>query len=304
MRLVFDSCKQEIDETVKNKIITKDLLGVFVTGGQGQMQAFDDDYDLIIMLNSDDKNIIDYCSSIIKKMHKEILKCGVLPHYRLADFSGSYICTFSQLSKILKDNSYERFIDKAQLLGARMVVGSGILQQAVEKEIINPYILDKKEEFIFDMVNEIESRHIHFTGKNTDIINIKETTGGLRDIEMILCIIRTFYQIRETSNFKLLIIIQSLLPEFAKDFQKLFHAYEYLRKIRILHRLTVAAEDSLYKQYVQCLVENLNWNSKKVLTPELLFTKLKTTLRSVNRTCTKILYKAVLPSLVGQNSLK
>ena len=154
------------------------------------------------------------------------------------------------------------------------------------------------------MVNEIESRHIHFTGKNTDMINIKETTGGLRDIEMILCIIRTFYQIRETSNFKLMIIIQSLLPEFSKDFQKLFHAYEFLRKIRILHRLTVAAEDSLNLHYMNNLVENLNWHSKKVITPELLFDKINKTLRSVNRTCTNILYKAILPSLVGQNSLK
>ena len=304
LRLVFDSCKKEIDETVNNKIITKDLLGVFVTGGQGQMQAFDDDYDLIILLNSDDNNIKEYCSAIIKKMHKEILKCGVMPHYRLADFTGTYICSFSQLIKLLKDNSFERFIDKAQLLGARMVVGSGILQDAVENEILNPFILDKKEEFIFDMVNEIESRHIHFTGENSDTINIKEMTGGLRDIEMILFIIRTFYQIRETSNFKLLIIIQSLLPEFAKDFQKLFHAYEFLRKIRILHRLTIAAEDSLNIHYINCLIENLNWNSKKVFTPELLFGNIKTTLRSVNRTCTKILYKAVLPSLVGQNSLK
>ncbi len=304
LRLVFDSCKKEIDETVNNKIITKDLLGVFVTGGQGQMQAFDDDFDLIILLNSSSHNIKEYCSAIIKKMHKEILKCGIMPHYRLADFTGSYICTFHQLIKLLKDNSFERFIDKAQLLGARMVVGSGILQEAVEKEILIPYVLDKKEEFIFDMVNEIESRHTHFTRKNPEIINVKETTGGLRDIEMILSILRTFYKIRETSNFKLLIIIQSLLPEFSKDFQKLFHAYEFLRKIRILYRLTIAAEDNININYINNLLQNLNENSKKALTPESLFTRLNTTLRAVNRTCTKILYKAILPSMVGQNNLK
>jgi len=302
LRLVFDSCKQILDETVNDKIITKDLLGVFVTGGQGHMQAFDDDYDLIILLDSDDQNIDDYCSSIIKKMHTEILHCGIMPHYRLADFTGSYICTFTQLIELLKDNSYERFIDKAQLLGARMVVGSGILKGVFEKKILNPYILDKKEDFIFDMVNEMESRHIQFKDVNPYMINLKETTGGLRDIEMLLTILRACFQIREASNFKLLIIIQSILPKFSKDFQKLFRAYEFLRRIRILNRLTIAAEDNVHINYVNNLIENLNSNSKKVLTSELFFTRLNTTLRAVNKTCTKILYKAILPCLAGQNN--
>lgn len=295
LRLVFDACKKEVDENRGEKIVTQDLLGVFVTGGQGQMQAFDDDYDLIILLNSDDDNIYNYCSTIIKKMHQEIIKCGILPHYRLADFTASYICSFSQLKQLLDDGSSERFIDKAQLLGARMMVGSSILQDAFARQILQPFIFHNEQAFIHDMLNELESRHQHSYESNNDEIDLKETMGGLRDIEILLSILRTQYKLRESSNFKLMVMLQTVLPELAGEFQKLFRVYEFLRRIRILNRLTIAAEDTINMNYMGNIIENLNSNAKKEYTPTMLIARLHATLRSSNRTINKIIQKVILP---------
>ena len=72
------------------------------------MLAFDDDFDLIILINSDDPIVHRYCCTIISRMHKELVKSGVLPHYRLAEYTGSYLCTFNELAQLLGDNDPER----------------------------------------------------------------------------------------------------------------------------------------------------------------------------------------------------
>ena len=158
IRLLFDTCKREIDEKRKNAVKTGDMLGIFVTGGHGQMQAFDDDYDLIILLNSEDKEMIFYCSSIVQRMHREIIKSGVLPHYNLAQCTKSYVCTFSKLGIILSKNINDRFILKSQLVGARLIVGSSPLLDIFEKDILGPYVFKKKNIFIKDMLKEIATR--------------------------------------------------------------------------------------------------------------------------------------------------
>ncbi len=301
LRLLFDTCKKEEDENRGYKIKTRDLLGVFVTGGQGQMQAFDDDYDLIILLNSDDKNIQNYCFHIIKRMHKEILKCGILPHYRLADLIGSYICTFSQLRSVLMDKTFDRFIDKAQLIGARMIIGSSILQKEFQDKLLTPFIYKDKENFSFELVNEIESRHNYEFENKPSEINIKETKGGIRDIELLLCLFRAIYQIHEPSNFKLFILLQSILPNYAHEFKKLFRSYDFLRRMRILYRLSVSAEDNIEQEHLAQVLENMSHQNKK-LTPELLFKRIQSTTRSINRTNQNIIHKVILPQIAGQNN--
>ena len=256
LRLVFDACKQKLDERQGSTLETRDLLGVFIAGGQGQMQAFDDDYDLIILLNSEDPAIRSYCVAIIRLMHREIVRCGILPHYRLAEFTGAYICSFNELKVLLSEETEERFIDKSQLLGARMIVGSNILQRVFEEEILRPFIHQRNSLYTRQMLREIAKRREHPLSR-ADSINIKEGAGGLRDIEMLLFICRALFGIKEYSNYKLLIRMQSVVPEHAALFRELHQAYDFLRHLRTLGRLTVAAEDDLNVEYIENLTLNI-----------------------------------------------
>jgi hypothetical protein len=298
LRLLFDACKQEIDERRGSALQTRDLLGVFVAGGHGQMQAFDDDYDLIILLNSDDESIRSYCSSIISRMHKEIVNCGIMPHYRLSDFTASYICTFNQLKYIIGDGAEDRFIDKSLLLGARMIVGSTILQQAFEKEIIEPFILHQKQEYIKAMQEEMQQRHHMYQINHGDGLNLKEIPGGLRDIEMLLFICRALYRLQEPSNFLLMRRLASGFPKRGRYFQRLHKAYDFLRMLRNLNRLTVAADDILDPEYLENLTEFLNIAQRKNISSKISFSlKIQATIALVNKTVGNIMEKIVFSEM-------
>ncbi len=304
LRLLFDTCKREIDEKRKNPIKTGDMLGVFVTGGHGQMQAFDDDYDLIILLNSDDDNMISYCSSIIRRMHREILKSGILPHYNLAHCTKSYVCTLAQLSDILSKKIDDGFILKSQLVGARLIVGSNLFLDVFENEILTPFIFKKKNQFIQDMLQEIAVRKKTRIEK-PDSINLKEDAGGLRDIENLMAILRVIFKAKEHSNFRFLLKLQANLPAYESHFRMLLRSYDFLRKIRNLNRIAVAANNSIHLKHIDNIVEHLEIKSKRQLDPAtVLFLRVRMSMKAAVRASNKIINEIILPRLQKKNGGK
>ncbi|MBD3376393.1 hypothetical protein GF406_15265 [candidate division KSB1 bacterium] len=296
IRLLFDTCKHEIDGVWSKRVKTKDLLGIFVTGGHGHMLAFDDDFDMIILLNSDDQEIHRYASKIIGRMHSEIVKSGIMPHYRLSDYTTSYICTFAQLQELLDQNQGDQFIDKSQLLGARMIVGSTILQQAFESHFIQRTIFDDYKSYALAMIQEIHARHRQMEDFPRDSINLKEYAGGLRDIEMFLLICRAVFKIKEHSNFKLLRLLAGLVPSHSALFNELYNHYELLRKVRNLNRLMIAARDDVDCQTVNSLYTNLlHQNQETRSDPVPLFERLVQCMSSVMVDVDTLLDELILP---------
>jgi len=301
LRMLFDICKQAVDEKMNHQLQTRDLLGILVTGGHGQMLAFDDDYDMIILLNSDDEEILNYATAIVSKMHREIVKCGIMPHYRLADYTGSYICTFSQLKEILSDSYEHKFIDLAQLLIARMIVGSTLLQRVYESEIIKTFIFDQKEKYISSMLNEMNDRREKYMECCREAVDLKEAPGGIRDIEMLLSIFRAINEWFEISNYKLSELLKKTYPSMAREFELLFENYQFLRKIRNLNRLTIAADDKLNKKYISHLAENLQIESKSEASPsEVLLEDVEKSMKLVQDLVDNIVQREVLPILKRQ----
>jgi len=298
LKLLFDTCKRELDEQHGRIIQTKDLFGIFITGGQGQMLAFDDDYDLIILLNSDDRTMNDYCDAIIRRMHRELIKCGIMPHYRIADFTHSYLCTFNQLKNILQDDSEDRIIDKSQLLNARMVVGSSVLLHAFEKEIMAPYIYNDKKQFVLAILAEMDSGKKLYNAKNLDSVNIKEGSGGLRDIELLLLMYRIIFLLKEHSNYALLDLLQNTRTGMAKELKALSDAYAFLRQVRNINRLKIAATNTLEKDYIQNLVEFFDIKpDKKMEAAEVLLEQVRVTMRCADRTIHRVIHKDILPHI-------
>ena len=158
IRLLYDTCKQRVDEKGKHRQMERPALAILVTGGYGHMLAFDDDHDLIMLLDSEEPAVHAYYIDILKRMHKQIGRCGVLPHYRLADHFGSFICTPAQIKSLLKEENAERFIDMSQLLGARMIVGSRTVWSSFNREIIHGEIFAQKASYAAAMLEEISRR--------------------------------------------------------------------------------------------------------------------------------------------------
>jgi hypothetical protein len=250
LQVLFDINKQCVDEEMGGKVATHDLLAVFVAGGHAREQAYDDDYDLIIVLDSSDEGMRRYCDRIANRMNTDILRRGTLPHYRFTDHFGHYVTRVDELEQFFALDRPDGFIDKSQILGSRMIIGSTKFGKEFEDRIIRPFIFGQSASYIAQMIGEIRSRHRDQPDQNGDALNVKEALGGLRDIEMALLICKAKYGLREPINRKLVRTLCEVEPQHRKDFETLSTTFDFLRSIRDAYRLTVSAENLLRAEYL------------------------------------------------------
>jgi len=251
LQTLSDICKDAVDDQLERKVETRDLLAVFVAGGHAREQAYDDDYDMFIVLNSSDEEMRAYCNSIITRMNGDIVKRGTLPHYRFADHFGHYVTLVDEMDELFSEDRPDSFIDKSQILGSRMVIGSTKFGKEFVERIIRPHIFDKSKEYIEQMMGEIACRHRETTDCDTGVINVKECRGGLRDIEMILLIYKAKHCLREPINRKLMETLGEIEPHRKKDFEILGDDFDFLKSLRDVYRLTVSADDVLQTEYLE-----------------------------------------------------
>ena len=266
LQTLFDVCKQEVEQERNEKLNTKDLLAVFAAGGHAREQAFDDDYDIIVLLNSNDAEMRQNCTAIISKMNTELVKRGTLPHFRFAERFGHYVTLFDELKVLFEGDNDDSFIDKSQILGARMVVGSRRFEKAFEGLIIQPHIFNKKDSYVQQMAREIFARHASENGEKEDGFNIKENYGGLRDIEMIMLMFKAALHIKTPVSMKLFDELAEKIPARSSDFQKLAEIFSFLKRLRDIYRLTVAAEDTIYLQNLDRVLPIINFRESKIQT--------------------------------------
>lgn len=284
---LFDICRNEIDAQYTERIITDDLLAIFASGGHAREQAYDDDYDLIVLLNSDDPKKLSYCNKIISKMNREIIKRGIIPHHRFADYFGRFVILLKEIEKLLSERRADIFIEKSQILEARLVVGSQRFGKEFFRRIVKPYIFDKKQEYIKQIINEINSRHN--TAKEKNIVadnDIKEGVGGLRDIEMMMLIIKARFSITEPANLKLFRDVASTQIDLRDDLNQLANAFCFLKNLRDVYRLTAGATDVVMVEALNNAVEIMEYHSSKEL-----YNKFKKVKNEVKITIAKLITK-------------
>jgi hypothetical protein len=249
IQVLFDLCREEVFKKLKSSFELSDLLAIYAAGGHARRQAFDDDCDLIIILNSDNPELLFLANNIVMEMNKHIIKRSIMPHYRFADRFRNYVTTFEDLKNLFEKPDENVFIDKSQLLSARMVVGSVQFETTFFKEIIKPYIFDMKEEFIKSLIGEIRSRY-RYHSKSEDV-DIKESPGGLRHLENFLFILLAHFNIRDSISDELFLKLLNKMPAFEPYFGKLMSNYNFLKQVRDLYHLTVSNNDTLQKRYLR-----------------------------------------------------
>jgi len=256
---LFDICKQEVRSQAEMWVRTRDLLAIYAAGGHGRKLAFDDDYDLIILLNSDDPEIRNYCGRILTRMNSEIIKRGTMPQYRFAERFGNYVTTFTELKDLFEAPDEVTFIDMSQLMGARKIVGSKKFEVELYHRIIRPHILDHQDSFVRQIADEIRSRHQAVDQGVISALDIKETKGGLRDIELMLLILMARSDLWRPVTQELYTPLAERLPHRAYDLDQMFGSFRYLKHVRDIYRLAVAAEDNLLPEELGYLAHILDY---------------------------------------------
>lgn len=254
---LYEFCQQDVYLTLGYSMHTHDLFALYATGGHAREQGFDDDYDMIVVLDSDDSDEIDYCNKIVGKMNMHILKRGILPHHRFADHFGSYVINFDLLADFLGRDDEDVFIDQSQILSSRMLVGTSKLERKLFELVIQPRIFDRGERYIEFMRAEMASRHARENDEQRT--NIKECRGGLRDIEMLLLMYETKHRIRENLSRRFLHRLGELHPQSGEDFQYVLEHLNFIKNLRDLYRLKIAAHNVIGKEYLPPVAESMGY---------------------------------------------
>lgn len=262
IRTLYDICREETDAELNKRIITEDVLAIFAAGGHAREQAYDDDYDLIVLLNSEDPELLVYSNKVISKMNAEIIKRGTIPHHRFAEYFGRFVITLKEIEQLLEEDKPDLFIEQSQILGARLIAGSHRFEREFLKSVLQPHIFAKKALYIKRMINEINSRHSEKEYINSGI-DIKECAGGLRDIEMIMLILKAHLEITEPVNSKLFEILSEEMPGYQNEFAFLSDSFNFLKTIRDIYRLTVGATDVITKDGLKNVASIIGFNSEK-----------------------------------------
>lgn len=290
LKRLFDYCREKVNsEMEKNAPKMQDILAILTAGGHARGQAFDDDYDLIILLNSDDPEILEFCDRIILKMNKRIIRRSIMPHYRFADRFKHYVTTFRNIREFFDHPDDHAFIDKSQLLGARMIVGTTRFYETFIQEIIQPYIFSQKEEYIQHLRSEFVFRKAK--GFEEQMIDIKESPGGLRDMENFLFILKAQFEISSPISAELIDRLSDfLLHEKTLKLKTLFHDYLFIKHVRDLYRLMVSDDNHLQKSYLAVICQSLAKSYRTgVMKGEQLFDRIQVILRQNADGITEIL---------------
>jgi len=245
IRDLFDVCKREVDENVLFRVATHDLLAIYATGGLGREQAYDDDFDLMILLNTRHEDVRAYASRIVAKMNAEIIKRGTLPHYRFADHFGHYVTTLDELSDFFTMGREDDFIDMSQILEARMIVGTRRFASEFERRIVEPHVYANRHRYVERMRGEIASRHHDARVKSVVSDNVKDGVGGMRDILMLLLMYKAICRLKQPVNSELMLAASRIDTRHRKELEFLSGALEFFKNLRDAYRLAVGAEDRL-----------------------------------------------------------
>jgi len=267
-----------------------DGFALYTTGGHGRGQAYDDDYDLIALIDEENAETVVFMTCIISHMNREIARRGLLPHYRLGEILGKFVCPISEIQTYFNKDNAESFIDFSQLLGARLVIGSDEIKNRVREKIILPFLSSRKQEYIRKMINEIMDRKSNKDASGIECCNIKEIKGGLRDIEAVSLIIHAFLALDDHLAFNDFQCYIEKLPALAAEFEQLSKANNNLRHIRNIYRLTVTADDTIQHEYLEEFFRNCTWCNKSK-SPEIedIYSKFRAQLTNSEKACRSII---------------
>ena len=244
---LYNFCKRTVARETGTRVETGDLFAIFAAGGFARAQAFDDDYDLILIINSDDPAVFGFFRKLSAMFHRELVRRGTLPQYRFSDHFGEYVTRFSQLKDWFESGQADT-VDKTQLLGARMLVGNSRFLREMREELIETYILDDYRAFVHEIVDEMSERHQSFASWGNDWINIKEGMGGLRDIEQTLLVVKAYHRVYQPVAGRLFQDLTAIDKWHHEGLLALQEHHSFLRRVRDLYRLTVAAHDNMTRE--------------------------------------------------------
>ncbi|MBN1233621.1 MAG: hypothetical protein JXA60_09745 [Candidatus Coatesbacteria bacterium] len=232
----------------KNPPSLKDSILFLSTGGNGRGDSYNEDYDAVILVDDLSEKEENMFKSIVSKFSTFLFQVRTRLHNYFTEEIGTILIDFQQIKDLLENDTEQDFIYRSQLLDGHVIIGNKNYKYRFEEEIRKKYVFDRSRIFIEKMLKELYERRSYYENEPN---NIKEAPGGLRDIVMVLHMLKSHLNVSESipriAIEKMLELDIPIKNELIDLEQNLIE----LKNIRDLYFLTVAQDNTLYFDYME-----------------------------------------------------
>ncbi len=263
LQSIFDICLRQVEHETGSRLLKRDRFGIFLTGGYARRRPYDEDFDLIALIDTTDRDDRLLAEKAVVKLNRQIARRGVIAQYHLGERFGHFVVSMDELHTFLSNSTEDFLVDHSQLLGSRMVAGSRRVETALLERILGPHIFSKSEHFVTRISREIRERRQRYHPLPEGYLHLKESPGGLREIDLAFAAAKARLQVYEPEEEVLTDKLGRLDPSRAELYKTLRSVGDFLVEVRSAYRVSVAASDVVEYYYLSLPTKTLGigeWN--------------------------------------------
>lgn len=216
-------------------------IAIYATGGYGRGEGFGADWDQIAVVDRTGGPEQVFYGKVLQRVSAAMARRGLPTHNRFAGVLDAYAVGLDALERHLETRGTETFIDEAEVLEARFILGDPEVHRAFSSRIAERIAGRSGRALIRDLVAEVHDRRT----RPPRGINLKLGPGGLREIHLVWLAIRVEAALPGPLVPGLLALAERAFPGHEEDLRGLMVASEELRRARDLYRLVVAIDDEM-----------------------------------------------------------
>ena len=255
VRELFKACFREVRE--KSPLFGRyrpgSKVAIYATGGYGRKEAFGGDWDYIAVVDEMDRGLKKFFGKVIQRVSAAMTRRGLHPHNRFSDHFNEYVTSIPEMAAHLQRRTPETFIDEAEVLEARFVLGDPVTARRFNDDIRSLVTETNADPFIREVLNELRVRR----DQPPVGLNLKLAPGGLREIHLLWLAVRVFAHLPGPLTPELIPQASELLPDSRGDLRFLLVANAELRRARELYRLAVAFDDTIEPDQIVATANDL-----------------------------------------------
>ncbi len=263
---LFDFCFREVEQETGGWTSERDRIGILLSGGNARRRPYDEDYDLIVLLDSPNPAARVFAERVIVLMNAQIARRGVITQYRLGEWLGRFVTTLDELVDLLARTEDELFVDRCQLLGSRMIVGSRRVEEQLLDRVLRPRIFAQAGAFAARVAREVSERRQSLPPPAPGTIHLKESRGGLREIDLVLAAAKARLRVWSAPDPEPFAALARLDPERSSLYQGLAAANDFFVAVRSAYRVAVAATDELEREHLAATARILGYEDRDGVT--------------------------------------
>jgi UTP:GlnB (protein PII) uridylyltransferase len=256
---LFDFCFRQADREAGGRVPQRERLGIFLAGGNARRRPYDEDYDLLALIDSSVPEDQQFAERVVLLMNRQIARRGVVAQYRLGEHFRRFVTTLDELVELLSRDDGELFVDRCQIIGSRCVVGSRRIEEQLESRVLRPLVFAGSDRFVARVAQEIAERRRAFHPLAKGMIHLKETPGGLREIDLSLAVAKARLGVWDSSQANPFFELSRRDPGRAALYEGLGAISAFLVAVRSTYRVAVAATDEIERSRLDGPARNLGY---------------------------------------------